>query len=50
MAAVKKLKTETIAIRVTPEEKEKIQELAAMAEMTVSKYLYSLVFGETSAK
>ena len=41
MAAVK---TESIAIKVSPEEKEKIKALAAEADQTVSKYLYNLIF------
>ena len=39
-------KTETIAIRVSPEEKEKIQKLAAEKDQTVSKYLHRLIFKE----
>lgn len=37
-------KTETIAIKVTPEEKETIKNEAAAADMTVSKFLHRLVF------
>ena len=37
-------KTETIAIKVSKEEKEKIQALAAQEDVTVSKYLYRLIF------
>jgi hypothetical protein len=37
-------KTETIAIKVAPEEKEKIKKLAAAADVTVSKYLYNIIF------
>ena len=33
-------KAETITIRVTPEEKEKIKALAEAADQTVSKWLY----------
>ena len=36
-------KTESVAIKVTPEEKEKIKKLAEAADMTVSKYLYRLI-------
>lgn len=39
-----KTKTETVAIRVTPEEKERLKALAAADDVTVSKYLYRLVF------
>ena len=39
-------KTESVAIKVTPEEKEKIKKLAEAADMTVSKYLYRLIQGE----
>jgi len=38
------IKTETLAIKVAPEEKEKIKKLAADADVTVSKYLYNLLF------
>ena len=34
-------KTETIGIKVSPEEKERIQKLAAEKDWTVSKYLYN---------
>lgn len=37
-------KTETIAIKVSPEEKARIQELAAKQDITVSKLLYKIVF------
>lgn len=37
-------KTETVAIKVTPEEKEKIKAAAAAQDITVSKYLYNLLF------
>lgn len=40
------IKTETLTIKVSPEEKEKIKVLAASADQTVSKYLYRLVFGK----
>lgn len=39
------IKTETITIKVSPEEKEQIKKLAADADVTVSKYLYRIVFG-----
>ena len=34
------IKTETLTIKVSPEEKEMIKKLANTADMTVSKYLY----------
>lgn len=37
-------KTETITIKVTPEEKELIKDLADKANTTVSRYLYKMVF------
>ncbi len=40
------MKTETLTIKVSPEEKEKIKALAADADQTVSKYLYRLIFKE----
>ena len=36
-------KTESVAIKVTPEEKELIKKLAENADMTVSKYLYKVI-------
>ena len=39
-------KTETIAIKVTPEEKELIQKLAERDDVSVSKFLYRIVFKE----
>ena len=41
---IKSTKTETIAIKVTPEEKQKIKELAAKQDITVSKLLYRMIF------
>lgn len=38
-------KTESVAIKVTPEEKEQIKKLAESADMTVSKYLYKVIEG-----
>lgn len=38
------VKTESVAIKVTPEEKELIKQLAADADQTVSKFLYNLIF------
>jgi uncharacterized protein (DUF1778 family) len=38
------IKTETLTIKVNPEEKEKIREAAAAADQTISKYLYNLIF------
>ena len=37
------VKTEAVAIKVSPEEKEKIKRLAEKEDMTVSKYLYKLL-------
>lgn len=37
-------KTETLTIKVSPEEKEKIKALAAEKDWTVSKYLYKILF------
>ena len=39
-------KTETIAIKVSPEEKEKIKALAAKEDVTVSKLLYRMLIKE----
>lgn len=39
-------KTETLTIKVSPEEKEKIKSLAALNDWTVSKYLYNKIFKE----
>lgn len=39
------IKTETVTIKVSPEEKEMIKKLAETADMTVSKYLYRQIFG-----
>lgn len=41
-------KTETIAIKVTPEEKQKIKEIAEKEDVTVSKLLYRLIFKKES--
>lgn len=38
------VKTETVTIKVSPEEKEEIKSLAAAADQTVSKYLYRQLF------
>lgn len=38
------IKTETLTIKVSPEEKERIRKLAETADQTISKYLYNLVF------
>lgn len=38
------VKTETLAIKVSPEEKEMIKKLAEEKDMTVSKYLHKLIF------
>lgn len=37
-------KTESVAIKVSPEEKEYIKAQATKKDMTVSKYLYKLIF------
>lgn len=39
-------KTESVAIKVSPEEKEKIKKLADAANTTVSRYLYKLIFSK----
>lgn len=39
------VKTDTLTIRVTLEEKEKVKKLAEAADMTVSKYLYKVIQG-----
>ena len=39
-------KTETLTIKVSPEEKEQIKLLAAEKDWTVSKYLYNKLFKE----
>lgn len=44
MIKTKTIKSETLTIRVTPEEKEQIRELAEMLDVTVSKLLYNLLF------
>lgn len=36
-------KSETLTIKVTPEEKENIKKIAEELDMTVSKYLYNLL-------
>ena len=40
------VKTETLTIKVSPEEKEIIKQLAEKADQTVSKYLYNKIFKE----
>lgn len=40
------IKTETLTIKVSPEEKEKIKALAAKQDQTVSKYLYNKLIKE----
>ena len=37
------IKTDTLTIRVSAEEKQKIRELAEKDDVTVSKYLYRLI-------
>ena len=43
-------KTESVAIKVSPEEKEQIKALAAEEDVTVSKYLYKLILNEIIKK
>lgn len=43
-------KTETLTIKVTPEEKERVKSLAVAADVTVSKYLYKIIFQEALKK
>lgn len=38
------VKTETLTFKVSPEEKALIKKLAEEKDMTVSKYLYRLIF------
>ena len=38
------IKTETLTIKVSPEEKEQIKALAAKEDITVSKYLHKIIF------
>lgn len=40
------VKTETLTIKVSPEEKEQIKELATKDDVSVSKYLYRLLIKE----
>ena len=42
----KKIKAETITIRVTPEEKEEIKLIADQLDVTVSKLIYNFLFKE----
>jgi len=42
-------KTDTIAIKVTPEEKELIKKLADRSGITVSKFLHEIIFKEVIA-
>ena len=44
------VKTETIGIKVSPEEKERIKREAEALDMTVSKYLYNKIFKEDQNK
>lgn len=44
MKKTKSTKTETLTIKVTPEEKQMIKEIAAEQDITVSKLLYNLIF------
>ena len=40
----KAIKSETLTIKVTPEEKQVVKELAEKLDVTVSKLLYKLLF------
>ena len=40
------VKTETLTIKVSPEEKEKVKQLAAKKDWTVSKWLYNTLIKE----
>lgn len=42
------IKTETLTIKVSPEEKELIKQQAAALDITVSKYLYNKLFKEAN--
>jgi hypothetical protein len=44
------IKTETIAIKVSPEEKEMIKKMAEEQDITVSKLLYRMVFKKEEEK
>lgn len=39
------MKTETLQIRISPEQKRQVQEMAAKKNMSVSEYILSLVIG-----
>ena len=41
---MKEVKSETVSIRLTPEEKAKLQKLAEDADMSISKYLHKILF------
>ena len=43
-------KTETLTIKVTPEEKEEIKRLAEKEDVTVSKYLYRMLFSKKNMR
>lgn len=38
------MKTEVISFKVSPEEKDEIKKMAQDADMSVSKYIYRLIF------
>lgn len=40
----KETKTATLTVKVTPEEKKQVQELAEDLDITVSKLLYKIIF------
>lgn len=42
----KKIKAETITIRVTPEEKEAVKALADQLDVSISKLIYNFLFKE----
>lgn len=44
MKKMKSTKTETLTIKVSPEEKQIVKEIAETADITVSKLLYNAIF------
>lgn len=42
----KEIKSATLTVKVTPNEKELIKEKAAEQEITVSKYIYNILFNK----
>lgn len=47
---MKETKTETLTIRVAPREKEQIKAAADKQDMTISKYLYRILFPKEDQK